>query len=377
MIPILFSSVSHFASKSLTNGLGRLSDCISFKVTEERNGIFEAEFVYPITGIHYHDIGIGRVVYIIHDASRNPQPFVVYKMSEAIDGFVTYNAHHIAYTLNDIVVMPDTIPSSVIGTPQAILEGLLLMSILPCSFTFYSDILTTGTLEVSKPETIMKLIVGSQNSVVGLFGGELQYDAFTVKLWQSRGEDHGVSIRYGREMTDFRRDVNAENIYNGCVPYWINGSTMVSLSEGYILATDKDPDDPIKLAPMDLTSDFGTRPTETQLRTLAQSKLDGERVSALNIKVSFEMLKQSPEYEDMSALQDVLLCDTVYIWATPFRTAYQAAKVIKTEYDALNEKYTMIELGQPQASLAQTITSPLEEQIEELRKRIDYITSTV
>ena len=47
MIPILYDYAER---KFTTNGIGRLSDCISCTVTEERNGIYECEFKYPITG---------------------------------------------------------------------------------------------------------------------------------------------------------------------------------------------------------------------------------------------------------------------------------------------------------------------------------------
>ena len=69
MIPILFNKLE---TEFLTNGLGRLSDCISCIVTEERNGIFECEFQYPITGVHYSDIQMGRLVYVTHDDTKEP-----------------------------------------------------------------------------------------------------------------------------------------------------------------------------------------------------------------------------------------------------------------------------------------------------------------
>ena len=47
MIPILYdSSEIYFAS----NGLGRLRETISCTVSEERNGLFECDFEYPVTG---------------------------------------------------------------------------------------------------------------------------------------------------------------------------------------------------------------------------------------------------------------------------------------------------------------------------------------
>ena len=54
------------------NGIGVLSDVISAKVTEERNGIFELEFTYPITGLHYGDI-IPRNI-VVSKPDPNSQP---------------------------------------------------------------------------------------------------------------------------------------------------------------------------------------------------------------------------------------------------------------------------------------------------------------
>ena len=50
MIPILYRPDEFFF---LSNGLGRLTECSECTVTQERNGIFECEFKYPITGRFY------------------------------------------------------------------------------------------------------------------------------------------------------------------------------------------------------------------------------------------------------------------------------------------------------------------------------------
>lgn len=47
MVPILFDKS---ATTWTTNGLGRLSEAISCKVTEERNGEYELEMQYPVSG---------------------------------------------------------------------------------------------------------------------------------------------------------------------------------------------------------------------------------------------------------------------------------------------------------------------------------------
>ena len=59
MNPILYPAEE---TEFTSNGLGRLSEAISCKVTEERNGQFELEMVYPVTGKHYKDLALERLV---------------------------------------------------------------------------------------------------------------------------------------------------------------------------------------------------------------------------------------------------------------------------------------------------------------------------
>ena len=58
-----------------TNGLGALSDAIFCEVTEERNGAFELEMEYPITGIHYEEIKSRCIVTAKPNPYDDPQPF--------------------------------------------------------------------------------------------------------------------------------------------------------------------------------------------------------------------------------------------------------------------------------------------------------------
>ena len=71
MIPILYRADELFF---LSNGLGRLTECSECTVTEERNGIFECEFKYPITGRFYDTmINDGGIVAVIHDDKHTTQ----------------------------------------------------------------------------------------------------------------------------------------------------------------------------------------------------------------------------------------------------------------------------------------------------------------
>ena len=72
MIPILYEKDE---TSFTSNGIGRLRDCISCTVIEERNGIFECDFEYPVTGANFDLIQCGRIIAVKHDDKGGIQPF--------------------------------------------------------------------------------------------------------------------------------------------------------------------------------------------------------------------------------------------------------------------------------------------------------------
>ena len=86
MIPILFEST---ATSFTTNGIGRLSDAISCTVTEERNGPYELEMQYPISGVHFHELQHSRIIYATPADGKDAQPFRIYRIEKPLDGICT------------------------------------------------------------------------------------------------------------------------------------------------------------------------------------------------------------------------------------------------------------------------------------------------
>ena len=377
MIPVLYTKDENLF---LSNGLGRLSDCISCTVTEERNGIYECEFVYPLNGKHYEDIQEGCLVYCSHDDSGDCQPFEIYKRSATIDGLVTFNAHHISYRLSNIIVKPFSIESASVGLA---LTQLAENAIGGCPFTLQTTKSTSGVnFSVPEPDSIRARLGGVEGSILDTFGGgEYKFDKFTVTLYDARGVDNGVSIRYGKNLTDITAEQSIEGRYTGVVPFWKDDSgIMVTLPEWYILSTEiptetaywTDENETIirdengnpfefayldiALAPMDLSDQWEEPPTVTQLREKATSKLAASKAweTEENIEIDFVALWQTPEYEDVAALQRVQLCDTVSIYYPALEVELKK-KVITTVYNVLLDRFDSIELGMPQTSFADVI----------------------
>ena len=108
MIPILYDyNETAFAS----NGLCRLRDAISVIVTEERNGIYECDFEYPVDGANFDLIKCGRIIGVVHDDSDDIQPFDIISFTRPINGIVTFHCVHISYRQRKLTVSGTNINS--------------------------------------------------------------------------------------------------------------------------------------------------------------------------------------------------------------------------------------------------------------------------
>lgn len=360
MIPILYDSTE---TTFTSNGLGRLAECTVCVVTEERNGEFECEFTYPITGKHFADIEEGRIISCTHDDDGDRQPFVIYRRSAPIDGLVTFNARHISYRLSNIILEPFT-ASGITAT----LSALSTYSINPNPFSFTTDKTTLADYALDRPASIRSIMGGEEGSLLDVYGGEYEFDKFTVKLWAARGHDSGVTIRYGKNLTDITQVIDAGGIYNAVVPYWYQEEegtvVLVTLPEKIVTAAGVL--DPVPVV-LDLSGNFPDQPTEADLRQAAEDFLANNSpwFPTENITVNFVQLWNTTEYAGVANLQKVRLCDTVSVSYPALGVTVSGVKVIKTVYNVLSDRYDVVELGAPMASFADTITAGIDKKVEQ------------
>lgn len=359
MIPILYEA-NETAFQS--NGIGRLVDCLRWECTEEKNGIFEVEFDYPITGQHYGDIIEGRIAYGLHDDSKVPQPFDIYGRSAPIDGVVTFFAHHISYRLQYSILQPFTAASCAAAFAQ--MAG---KCVTPCPFTFWTDKTTSGNFSVSAPVSVKEILGGVQGSILDVYGkGEYEWDKFTVKLHLNRGTNTGVQIRYGKNLVGLTQDVDTSGFYSAVVPFWLggdDGSTLVTLPEWVVQSTAASGGSvPSKAVPLDLSDQWEEAPTVAQLRAKALDRVNSAEawLPDENIKVDFVALWQTDEYANIAPLERVRLCDRVGVIDPELGLIAEGVQAIKTVYDGLEERYISMEFGSSRTSFADVVQAAAE-----------------
>lgn len=355
MKPILFAEN---ATVFTSNGIGRLSDAISCVVTEERNGQYELEMDYPIDGKHYLDIGIRKIIVAVPCDGGTLQAFRIYQISRPINGRVTINAQHISYDLCKNVSMPFSISADPTACAST-LAGLKTNAVETCPFDFWTDVTTYGTYNQTTPGSIKSQLGGVEGSVLDQFGGEYEWDNFTVKLHNQRGRSissTGITLRYGKNITDITQEENIENTATGVVPFWADtDGNIVTLTEKAVYSPYVNRYSQRLTVPLDLSDKFKEEPSETALRTAAQVVANKMGLPKVSIDVSFVALWQTEEYKEIAPLQRVKLCDEVSVYFEKLGVDV-TAKVVETEYDVLAERYKSIQIGSVRSNFAQTLT---------------------
>lgn len=342
----LFNST---ASDFSANGIGVISDAVSCYVTQTLNGSYELFMTYPVTGARYEDLVLRGIIVASVDPVSDEQPFRIYRITKPLNGIISVYARHIAYDLDGIVDAPFTA-----DTLRDALDGFASNAVGTCPFTFDTDKLVSSPFTLTVPSSIWDSLSGREGSILDVYGGEFEFDKWEVYLHNHRGQDNGVTIAYGKNLTSFQQDQNNANVYTGVYPYWTNEETVVTLPEKVIMAAGTY--DFSRILSLDLSMAFDFAPTESQLRDRANAYILANEIGVPEVSwtISFVMLEQSEEYKGSAILTRILLGDTVHV-NFPLYNVTASARAVGVKWNVLLNRYDSVTLGRVKTSLAQTI----------------------
>ena len=327
-----------------TNGLGALSDCISCVVEETLNGPFELEMQYRLNGLHYADITLRSIILAKPNPTARPQPFRVYKISRPINGVVTINAQHLSYDLSGIVIEPFNAPSL-----ASALEGMKTNAVTENPFEYETDKTVISDFVVSYPSSARSLVAGQRGSLLDTYGGELEFDRYQVKLLSHRGKDNGVTIRYGKNMTDVSQEEDGSGVYTGVYPYWYSEEEgSADLGSSYVPVEGEF--DFTRILLLDLTDEFENKPTAEELTQKAQEYISNHDPGVPTISTTVSW------YQSREFVENVNLGDVVGVYFSRLGISAKA-KIVKTRYNALQNRYESVDIGSVRSSIAGTIVS--------------------
>lgn len=345
MLPILYSSITEGTIPS-NYGVGVLSDCISASVKEARNGEYELTMEYAAEGIHASDIIPNAIIKAKPNYTDDPQLFRIYKVGKTINGKFAVNAQHISYDMSGKVITS--------GTAASLSDAITLLNAKSGFFVISSDKSVSAPFNITEPSSVRSWFGGKQGSILDVYGpGEWKYDNFNASFLAERGTDRGVTIRYGKNLTELSQTLDMTNLASGIVPFYkaqdgtITAGTEVSTGLTGIQRT----------IAVDFSSSVdpeSATPIATQLSTLATAYIANNNFTQIknSITLNFVQLKNLTERVD--------LCDTVHIYFEPLGLT-ATAKCIETVWDVLADRYTSTKFGDATTNIADTIVATQKE----------------
>ena len=345
MIPILYDSDETLFA---LNGLGRLRDCISCVVTEERNGIYECDFEYPVGGQNYGLIQLGRIIAVEHDDTDDVQPFDIVSYSKPIDGIVQFHAVHISYRLSKIVANGSNI------TSLSSAFSMLRNGTPPNPFTFETGKTSTGYMASADgiPKSIRSFLGGIEGSILDAYGGEYEWDGFTVRLHEHRGEMKDFTVRYGVDLVDYNEEMDYSESFTAVIPYWTSDEATVIGAKQSVSSPSYNGRE--ECVAFDVSDKFEEQPTQAQIENYASSFINSNNVNLPAQTITVDFVRLTGDDTPLSYLYKCKLCDMIQV-VFPQHGLNGRFKIVKTEYDVLMERFISMELGTLSTSLAEAL----------------------
>lgn len=186
-----------------------LHEATSAIVKETMNGDFTLTVKYPIS-----DSGIYQLIQ--EDMLiKAPTPVLGAQLFR-IKKPVEHNDHLeiTAYHISDDVMQRSITPMSVTSQSCSMALSRMVQNTKTAlgDFSFNSDIQDRRTFNTTETETLYSVLLDGKHSIVGTWEGELVRDNFAITVKKSRGENRGVVITTHKNLKDYQRTKNSQNV---------------------------------------------------------------------------------------------------------------------------------------------------------------------
>ena len=364
MLPLLYRSTDPIPAPGRMQYIGRIAKCVKCTVSERINSDYQLSLVIAPTDELIGEVQNQRFIFAKPNPFDDPQYFEIYNCVYDQVGQLTISARHIKHcAYNNITVDIGDVQREL--TPQTHWNYIVETLTFDNYYTFSSTITSTAAIEIgwTKAGTLGQFL----EELASAFGGEYHYNNFQIDFPLNRGEKKNYVLRWNKNIGSPKLTLTTANIYSHVVaiadvtftrgadtfqsvvfsaPHEIRNNTS-QLHRIYLL----DANDSVNPKTIDWSSSDQRESLGFQLERAASKfarmdyKNQVQYMQNTNLTVNFR-----PALDEMSAIG---LGDTVDVMLKGGRTV--EAKIMKTVYNVLSERWESIELGQELLKLSDYI----------------------
>ena len=186
-----------------------LHEATSAIVKETMNGDFTLTVKYPISDSGIYQLIQEDMLIKAPTPVLGAQLFRIKKPVEHND-YLEITAYHISDDVMQRSITPMSVTSQSCG--MALSRMVQNTKTALGDFSFNSDIQDRRTFNTTETETLYSVLLDGKHSIVGTWEGELVRDNFAMTIKKSRGENRGVVITTHKNLKDYQRTRNSQNV---------------------------------------------------------------------------------------------------------------------------------------------------------------------
>lgn len=386
MIPILYDKNEKFFTR---NGIGRLSDAISCRVTEKRNSTYQVVLEYPIQGKLSEHLKMGNIIFCKIPYKNKCQPFDIVEV-ECTGNMMHVTAEHVSRRLKYAVFNRTTLflvdPKTTFESIETNMRGNIIGI---DDFHFMSDVTESDVKKYLNDNNIVlyspdcnvgdnlfdffegqngilsrKMTLSDDGKyVVAGYGdcGDFLFDMFNASFLKQRGTDAGVKLRTGsnvQRMTFLEED--RQSVTAVC-PVWRGRNPVTGGQMEKSLRDFDDSSDGIvysdkkyeyhRIVKLDLSTVFEQSPTKSEMIAEAQRYMKDHERNNLNAYCSYSIDVPQTRTDFLDCIE---LCDIVTIEDVDLHIQ-KKLKVTEIEYDSLRERIVRLVVGNPKPTFPELL----------------------
>lgn len=338
------------------NGLGFLTDILGASVDESLNGDYVLNLTYKLDGNLSEYLTEENIIKCqVADGSKQ-----LFRIKRVVKDYTTIQVYaiHIFYDLLDNFLL-DTAPTNL--DAQSFGNWILQRTNFANNFTFYSDIVSTASARYVRRNPVEAIMGDIENSMINLFGGDIERDNFTIKLLGQRGSSNGIKLIFGKNIKEIEITSDYTSIITRLLPLGFDG---LMLPEVYVDSSHIEDYTTPKIGKVEFSNiQYDPESTEegiytnlddayAALRSAASEYLKYVELPMINVKIDWVELSKTEEYKNYQAIETLHLGD--YVTAEILGLDYET-RVVKITYNPLTDSIDNFEIGTIQKSIGNSV----------------------
>ena len=339
------------------NGYGFLTDVLEAEVVEELNGDYYLNLSYVLNGALSEYLVQDNIIQCKIDGGNNQ----LFRIKRVVKTFTTMEvyAQHIFYDLLNNFLL-DTSPTNL--SCQSFGAWILSKTNFATNFTYYSDISDSASARYVRRNPIEAIMGDLENSMINIFGGDIERDNFTIKQLAQRGSSTGEKLVIGKNIKDIKITIDTASVVTKILPLGFDGLMLPEIYvESPIINNYLTP----RIAKVEFSNiKYDPDSTEDGVYTNLDDAYSALRIAAnqlfdngvdkpqVNVKINWLELSKTDQYKNYQSLERLHLGD--YVTAEILGISY-STRIVKTTYNPLTDSIDKFEIGTIQRNITTSV----------------------